>query len=97
MVQAAHKFYTAQTVVHYATPVSLEPGGGVAGGAELQQRLTPPLHSIMSPEEKRCVIGDAFMKVADSVIADLQLEADDIFLAQGQDTTHLSILAQYII
>eukprot|EP01113_Clastostelium_recurvatum_P029196 TRINITY_DN3523_c0_g1_i8.p1 TRINITY_DN3523_c0_g1~~TRINITY_DN3523_c0_g1_i8.p1 ORF type:complete len:717 (+),score=137.64 TRINITY_DN3523_c0_g1_i8:174-2153(+) len=45
--------------------------------------LTPPLHQAINPEEKRKIIGDTFMKVADMEIAKLGLKAEDVFLAQG--------------
>ncbi len=49
----------------------------------LIEHLSPPLHSVTNPEDKRKIIGDTFIKVADSVVQDLHLNTDSIFLAQG--------------
>lgn len=46
-------------------------------------RETPPLHIVTSPEQKRKIIGDTFMRVANQAIADLELKAEDVFLVQG--------------
>jgi hypothetical protein len=35
------------------------------------------------PEQKRRIIGDTFMRVADVAIKDLNLKPEDVFLAQG--------------
>ena len=35
------------------------------------------------PEEKRKIIGDVFIKVAEQVIANLNLNEEDVFLVQG--------------
>lgn len=37
----------------------------------------------MNPQDKRQIIGDVFMKVTDEVIKDLQLNPEDVVLAQG--------------
>lgn len=37
----------------------------------------------LNPEEKRKIIGDVFVKVANEVISDLNLRPDEVFLAQG--------------
>lgn len=36
-----------------------------------------------NPEEKRNIIGDTFVKLTNSVLRDLKLNPDDVFLAQG--------------
>lgn len=46
-------------------------------------RLTKMLCQTMNPEEKRKIIGDVFVKVANEVIADLNLRPDEVFLGQG--------------
>lgn len=43
------------------------------------KRLCDTVH----PEEKRTIIGDTFMAVCDKVIKDLQLDMDNLILAQG--------------
>lgn len=46
-------------------------------------RLTKMLCQTMNPEEKRKIIGDVFVKVANEVIADLNVRPDEVFLGQG--------------
>lgn len=46
-------------------------------------KKTKKLSETSSPEEKRKIIGDTFMKVAEQAIADLGLNADEVVLAQG--------------
>ena len=68
MITSSLKFYSGQTIINYQNG---------------EQQVTLPLHSVTNPEEKRKIIGDTFMKVVESVISDLQLQADNVFLAQG--------------
>ena len=49
----------------------------------MQQHVTAPLHSVTSPEEKRKIIGDTFIKVANEAMIELELQASQVFLAQG--------------
>lgn len=72
MVTAALRFYSGQTYISYQDKDGI-----------VQQQATLPLHSVTNPEEKRKIIGDTFMKVVESVVSDLQLRADDVYLAQG--------------
>jgi GMP synthase (glutamine-hydrolysing) len=44
---------------------------------------TPPLREVTDPEIKRAIIGDAFMKVMDKVVAELKLNPEKTILAQG--------------
>lgn len=44
---------------------------------------TPMLCFAINPEEKRKIIGDTFVKVANDTIKELKLDPDDVFLAQG--------------
>ncbi|KAI3415624.1 hypothetical protein GPALN_005222 [Globodera pallida] len=44
---------------------------------------TLPLLRVVSPEEKRKIIGDTFMRCKDMAIQKLGLSADNIFLVQG--------------
>ena len=68
VITSSLKFYSGQTVINYQNG---------------EQQITLPLHSVTNPEEKRKIIGDTFMKVVESVVSDLQLQADNVFLAQG--------------
>ena len=36
-----------------------------------------------SPEEKRKIIGDTFVKIANEVIGEMNLKPEEVFLAQG--------------
>ena len=68
VITSSLKFYSGQTSISYQNG---------------KQQITLPLHSVTNPEEKRKIIGDTFMKVVESVVSDLQLQADNVFLAQG--------------
>lgn len=47
------------------------------------QVQTKPLDECINPEEKRKIIGDAFMHVAEAEIKKLNLDPSQVFLAQG--------------
>ena len=49
---AGQRFYSAQTVVSVVCELGIE------------EKVTAPLHSVTSPEEKRVIIGNTFMKVS---------------------------------
>lgn len=72
VLNASVRFYTSSAIV----PCYDEEGA-------LQQHVTAPLHCVASPEEKRKIIGDTFIKVANEAIMELNLQASQIFLAQG--------------
>merc|ERR1719273_234241 len=46
-------------------------------------RKTQLLCQVTDPEEKRRIIGDTFMRVANEVIEDLNLNPDEVILGQG--------------
>ncbi len=46
-------------------------------------RETSRLKETVSPEEKRKIIGDTFMRVAEKAVKDLDLDPDEVFLCQG--------------
>ncbi|CAH1256849.1 GMPS [Branchiostoma lanceolatum] len=72
MVNAAHQFYNGKTYV----PINkAEPKG--------KKRETDQLNRTTNPEDKRRIIGDTFMKVADEVISEMNLNPEEVFLAQG--------------
>lgn len=48
---AAQRFYTAQTIISVHTELGVE------------EKVTLPLQSVTSPEEKRAIIGNTFMRV----------------------------------
>lgn len=45
--------------------------------------MSPPLKAAIEPEQKRRIIGDTFVVVAESEIAALNCNPDEMFLAQG--------------
>lgn len=49
---------------------------------ELKKR-THQLCSTTNPEEKRKIIGDTFIRIADEIVRDLKLNPDQVFLGQG--------------
>lgn len=49
----------------------------------LQRGPTKLLCQTMNPEEKRKIIGDVFVRVANDVITELNLRPEEVFLAQG--------------
>ena len=49
--EASQRFYSSQTVVSVVCELGIE------------DKITAPLHSTTSPEEKRVIIGNTFMKV----------------------------------
>jgi GMP synthase (glutamine-hydrolysing) len=51
--------------------------------SEIKGVKTKPLHVTTNPEEKRKIIGDTFMRVAEQEIAKLGLQPSEVFLAQG--------------
>ncbi|XP_042863527.1 GMP synthase [glutamine-hydrolyzing]-like isoform X1 [Penaeus japonicus] len=72
VINARHQFYDGTTSI----PVdSSDPMG--------RKRVTNLLCMTLSPEEKRKIIGDTFIKVANEVIAEMSLRADEVMLGQG--------------
>lgn len=50
---------------------------------EAKGRRIGPLIDTVSPEDKRMIIGDTFMKVTETAVASLKLKPENVFLAQG--------------
>ncbi|ESO82276.1 hypothetical protein LOTGIDRAFT_223436 [Lottia gigantea] len=71
VVRAAHTFYTATTTI----PVDKQNNA--------IKRRTSTLNTTFDPEEKRKIIGDTFMTVANDVILEMNLKPEDVFLGQG--------------
>ncbi|XP_063829356.1 GMP synthase [glutamine-hydrolyzing] [Ostrinia nubilalis] len=68
VVNAAHQFRQGSTVVR-------EAGG--------RTRHTPLLCHTAAPEDKRKIIGDVFIRVAEQAVRDLELQEDQVLLGQG--------------
>ena len=72
VVNAALRFYTGVTYISTCNEEGV-----------FQQHMTAPLQCVINPEEKRKIIGDTFVKVADETLYDLHLDSKEVFLAQG--------------
>ncbi|XP_048837204.1 GMP synthase [glutamine-hydrolyzing] [Brienomyrus brachyistius] len=72
VVNAAHTFYNGTTTL----PISEE-------DRTPRKRISKTLNMTTDPEEKRKIIGDTFVKVANEVIGEMNLKPDEVFLAQG--------------
>ncbi|KXJ26674.1 GMP synthase [glutamine-hydrolyzing] [Exaiptasia diaphana] len=77
VVNASNQFYNATTVI-----------SGRKDQPTIKRQITKTLNLTINPEEKRKIIGDTFMKVADSVVSELHLDTEATFLAQG-NTDHV--------
>ncbi|KAI2653677.1 GMP synthase [glutamine-hydrolyzing] [Labeo rohita] len=67
-----HTFYNGTTTL----PISEE-------DRTPRKRISKTLNMTTNPEEKRKIIGDTFVKVANEVIGEMNLKPEDVFLAQG--------------
>ncbi|XP_048775368.1 GMP synthase [glutamine-hydrolyzing]-like [Ostrea edulis] len=72
VIKAAHTFYNGSTCISVKT-----------GDSTSRKRKTERLNTVVCPEEKRKIIGDTFMKVANEVIEELNLKPEDVYLGQG--------------
>ncbi|KAG9338741.1 hypothetical protein JZ751_025410 [Albula glossodonta] len=72
VVNAAHTFYNGTTTL----PISEE-------DRTPRKRISKTLNMTTNPEEKRKIIGDTFVKVANEVIGEMNLKPEDVYLAQG--------------
>lgn len=71
MIKAEHQFRNATTTVQ------------VDPKEPKRKRITKPLCKVTVPEEKRRIIGDTFVRIANDLIAQLDLDPDHVFLGQG--------------
>ncbi|XP_071999053.1 GMP synthase [glutamine-hydrolyzing] [Engystomops pustulosus] len=72
VVNAAHSFYNGTTTL----PISDE-------DRTPRKRISKTLNMTTNPEEKRKIIGDTFVKIANEVIGEMNLNPEEVFLAQG--------------
>ncbi|KAM5293349.1 GMP synthase [glutamine-hydrolyzing] [Ctenodactylus gundi] len=72
VINAAHSFYNGTTTL----PISDE-------DRTPRKRISKTLNMTTSPEEKRKIIGDTFVKIANEVIGEMNLKPEEVFLAQG--------------
>ncbi|XP_047992162.1 GMP synthase [glutamine-hydrolyzing] isoform X1 [Leguminivora glycinivorella] len=68
VINASHQFRQGSTVVR-------EAGG--------RTRSTPLLCHTQAPEDKRRIIGDVFIRIAEQAVRDLNLQEDQVLLGQG--------------
>lgn len=71
-VNASHTFYNAVTMA-----------SGDRNCIGSQKQKTKMLCQTTDPEEKRKIIGDTFMNVANELIAEMNLSPEDVYLGQG--------------
>ncbi|CAG0916137.1 unnamed protein product [Notodromas monacha] len=90
VIHEFNKFYTAMTSVTDNTTASRT--GNSTGGDHVQdhlvlsserRRVTKMLCEVSEPEEKRHIIGDTFVDVAQDVMKNLGLSPENTFLGQG--------------
>ncbi|XP_033113703.1 GMP synthase [glutamine-hydrolyzing]-like [Anneissia japonica] len=72
VVNAAMTFYNATTTIPINKKNSKSP-----------RRTTNSLNTTSEPEEKRKIIGDTFMSIAEEICNELNLKPEDTLLAQG--------------
>ncbi|EDO34799.1 predicted protein [Nematostella vectensis] len=72
VLNAGFQFYNGSTVI-----------SGRKDQIAVKKQLTKTLNQVSDPEEKRKIIGDTFMKVANDVVKELELDPNLTFLAQG--------------
>ena len=78
VVNASESFYNGTTAV----PVDKK-------SPHSPKRTTKTLNCTVYPEEKRKIIGDTFMHIADDVCRELDLHPEDTLLAQGMPTKNI--------
>jgi GMP synthase (glutamine-hydrolysing) len=72
VIDASADFYSATTTIdRHADP------------DDPDAAQSPQLSACVEPEQKRRIIGDTFMRVAEKEIAKLGIKVEDVFLAQG--------------
>ena len=83
--QASKEFLNGCTTIR--KPVPIQHGRAVGDQSAMApvytSRKTDLLCFITNPEEKRMVIGDTFMMVANKVIDELNLNREEVMLGQG--------------
>lgn len=72
VINAAYQFSGGTTII----PID-------RGDPNSRTIITNMLCRTMNPEEKRKIIGDVFVKIADDVINELNLKPDEVLLGQG--------------
>ncbi|XP_078052850.1 GMP synthase burgundy [Augochlora pura] len=89
VVNAAHYFMQGTTSVPLDNVPPIANANainnkGICGTATTPRtRLTKMLCATINPEEKRKIIGDVFVKIANEVMAEMGLKTEDVFLGQG--------------
>ncbi|CAI9733685.1 synthase [glutamine-hydrolyzing]-like [Octopus vulgaris] len=72
VIRAAEIFYHSTTTV----PIN-------KNDPQSNRRETNSLNNSCNPEEKRNIIGDTFMKIADNTLQEMKLNPEDVILCQG--------------
>ncbi|XP_043270007.1 GMP synthase [glutamine-hydrolyzing] [Venturia canescens] len=89
IINATHNFMQGTTSVPLdnvpltnANAVNNKGISGTTGGGP-RTRLTKMLCSTTNPEEKRKIIGDVFVRVANDAMTEMGLKPEEVFLGQG--------------
>jgi len=72
VIRACHTFFNGTTTV------PIDPSD-----SNSRKRKTCTLNTTINPEEKRKIIGDTFMKIANEFVEELNLKPEDVYLGQG--------------
>ncbi|KAL9971293.1 hypothetical protein ACROYT_G023801 [Oculina patagonica] len=72
VVNAAYRFYNSTTVI-----------SGRKDQSAVKKQVTKTLNVTADPEEKRRIIGDTFIKVANETCKEFHLDESNTYLAQG--------------
>ena len=85
IINASHTFMQGTTSVPLdIVPPSNVNSKGIAGlGGSPRTRLTKMLCATTNPEEKRKIIGDVFVRVANDAMTEMGLKPEEVFLGQG--------------
>lgn len=89
VVNAAHNFMQGSTTVPsenvpVMTNTNVTNNKGItATGIGPPFRMTKMLCQTTNPEEKRKIIGDVFVRIANDVMAEMGLKPEEVFLGQG--------------
>lgn len=84
VVRAAHNFMEGTTTLAAETATnSTTLNNKTAATIGARPKLTKMLCATTSPEEKRKIIGDVFVRVANDAMTEMGLKPEDVFLGQG--------------
>lgn len=83
VLKCAHDFYDGDTTVVDKAAASAVATGDGSDMPAMASRKTALLCQVTDPEEKRAIIGDVFMQVANEAFPELDLKPEETLLCQG--------------